>query len=450
MQESGWISRIKVRVADMVGQDTELETVLRGGGFVFGLQILRAGISFAALAGLARMIGVEQYGIFAFYFSLITLLSLLGGLGFPLATVRFVASYRESDDWPRMQGYLRIAVLTVSISASGLALAVGGVAMLTGMGYGGAPATLYWPAFAAVPLLSLVLVQAQIARTFLWPVLFEGPARILTPFVLVVSVFVLWRLGLAPDAQDAVGATFFGALAACLILFVVLRRRLRKQLCARPPVYETRLWLATAVPMLASSGAGLILNEIDVLLAGVFLPPSEVAVYQAAARVAMLSAMIIYAQNAFVGPRIAALYQSGKRARVEMLLRKSVRLTLVLTLVFVLGLVLTGPFVLSIFGPEFRDGYPALLVLLASVLTTTVTGPLGLVLNMTGHARTAAFIMAGAVALNVLLHILLVPRFGIIGSASSVLLANIAIRIFLLMVVKSRTGLALNIFARGP
>jgi len=442
MHKPGLLNLIKRTIS----KNSELKTVLRGSSIVLVLQVLRAGISFAALAGLARMIGPDQYGVFAFYFSLITLMSLLSGCGFPSAAVRFVASYREIKDWSRVKGFLRVAFAAVAVTSSLLAILAGALSDMTGTSYGGVPPKVYWLAFACVPLLALVRLQAQTARAFLWPILFEGPARILVPSVLLLVVFVAWLLGLNPDAFYAVAAVFLGALTAGLTLQVILKRRLRTVLSGQPARYDTRLWLAAAIPMLASSGGGFILSEIDILMAGYFLPPRDVAIYQAAARISMLSAMIIYAQNSFVGPRIAGLYQSGRQHEVKVLLLQTVRITLLLSALFVAMLVIFGQSVLAIFGPEFREGYTALIILLVSVLATTSTGPLGLVLNMTGHARTAALIVGFSVLLNMVAHILLVPPFGIVGSASAVLIANVSIRICLRAAVKAKTGLVLNVF----
>lgn len=433
-------------IARALSKNTEFSAVLRGSSVVLMLQVLRAGISFAALAGLARMIGPDQYGIFAFYFSLITLLSLLGGVGFPSAAVRFVASYREVQDWGRLKGFLRVAFATVSVVSALLAILLGMATMLNGAGYGGVPPKVFWLAFACVPILALVRLHAQTARAFLWPVLFEGPARILVPSVLLLVVFAAWLLGLEPDAQYALGAVLGGAILAGLTLHLILKRRLNPMLSDQPAKYETRLWTVAAIPMLASSGGGFILSEIDILMAGYFLPPRDVAVYQAAARISMLSAMIIYAQNSFVGPRIAGLYHSGRQQEVKDLLVRTVRITLLLSALFVVMLVIFGQSVLAIFGPEFREGYTALIILLASVLATTSTGPLGLVLNMTGHARTAALIVGFSVLLNLIAHVILVPMFGIAGSASAVLVANVTIRFCLRVAVKAKTGLVLNVF----
>ena len=50
--------------------NVEFSTVVSGGFVVLIIQIIGAALSFVALALVARLIGQEEYGVFAFYLSL--------------------------------------------------------------------------------------------------------------------------------------------------------------------------------------------------------------------------------------------------------------------------------------------------------------------------------------------------------------------------------------------
>ena len=181
--------------------------------------------------------------------------------------------------------------------------------------------------------------------------------------------------------------------------------------------------------------------EIDVLMTGLFLPARDVALYQVAARTSFLVAMIGFAQNAILAPRIAALFKSGKTEAVQGLLTASVRITFVLSAVFGVLLMAAGKPVLSLFGSEFANASPVLAILVISILLTTSTGPLSIILNMTGRQKLAAMIMGGAVVLNVVLHAIFIPLFGLFGAALAVLSANAIMRVILLTAVRKSTGL---------
>ncbi len=424
-----------------LASDVELSTVLRGGFIVLMIQIIGAALSFFSIALVARMLGAEQYGVFAFYFSLLTVLALFGGIGFPAATVKFVAEYRERRNYGALKGFLRFAFWLTIFSGAAIALIAGGATNLFGLAFGSAPPQLYWAAFAAVPLLAAATLYAETARAYLWPLLYEAPSRIIRPLILIGGVALIQLSGQTPTALTAILSALAGILAVLCVLQIATGAKLRPDLRSAPPLFEPRKWFAMAIPMLASRGFGFVLLEIDILMTGIFLAPADVAIYQAAARTSMLAAMIIYAQNAFIAPRVAALFESGRRDEVQKLLRSVVRLTFVLSLAFAAALIAFGKPILSLFGHEFTAGHSVLIVLVLSVLTTISTGPLGIILNMTGHQKLCAYIMGGAVLLNLAMHALLIPMFGIVGAALAVLIANVVTRSVMLSAVNRTTGL---------
>ena len=132
--------------------DYELSRVLKGGGVVLLIQIAGAGLSFIATAVVARLLGVEQYGIFAFYLSLSAVLVLFGGLGVPGAAVKFVAEYRELHDYAALKGFLRAGYWLTLATSAAIAVAAGLTTAALGVEFADAPPMLYWTAFAAIPI----------------------------------------------------------------------------------------------------------------------------------------------------------------------------------------------------------------------------------------------------------------------------------------------------------
>ena len=421
--------------------DYELSRVLKGGGVVLLIQIAGAGLSFIATAVVARLLGVEQYGIFAFYLSLSAVLVLFGGLGVPGAAVKFVAEYRELHDYAALKGFLRAGYWLTLATSAAIAVAAGLTTAALGVEFADAPPMLYWTAFAAIPILAIVSFFAESARGFLWPVLYEAPVRVGRPLALMLGVLALHWPEAEAAALTATAANLIGALLICSILQVAVSVKSKPTLRGVAPRYELSNWLGAAVPMLASRGFGFVLMEIDVLMTGLFLPARDVALYQVAARTSFLVAMIGFAQNAILAPRIAALFKSGKTEAVQGLLTASVRITFVLSAVFGVLLMAAGKPVLSLFGSEFANASPVLAILVISILLTTSTGPLSIILNMTGRQKLAAMIMGGAVVLNVVLHAIFIPLFGLFGAALAVLSANAIMRVILLTAVRKSTGL---------
>jgi O-antigen/teichoic acid export membrane protein len=81
-------------------------------------------------------------------------------------------------------------------------------------------------------------------------------------------------------------------------------------------------------------------------------------------------------------------------------------------------LAIGSPWILGLFGPEFRDGWPTLVVCLATALCLSVVKPAQQTLNATGRTWTSFGIHVGFAAFYIISSVLLAP-FGALGMASA-------------------------------
>ncbi len=103
--------------------------------------------------------------------------------------------------------------------------------------------------------------------------------------------------------------------------------------------------------------------------------------------------------------------------------------------------------ILRIFGEEFVVGAIATVILAVGQLVNASTGPVGSVLNMSRHVRLNMADNIAALALNLVLNVVLVPRYGFVGSAVawSVSLAGVNIA----RVLQARHYLGIRPFGRS-
>jgi O-antigen/teichoic acid export membrane protein len=130
-----------------------------------------------------------------------------------------------------------------------------------------------------------------------------------------------------------------------------------------------------------------------------------------------------------MGPTAASLHGAGETERLRVTFARMTWATAAVGLVVGALLIVAGPWLLGLFGPEFVAGYPALVVLVVGQVVNAATGSVGVILGMTGHAGRL-FVNAGLTAvLTVVLNVLLIPQFGIVGSAlaTSISLATVNI-----------------------
>ena len=69
------------------------------------------------------------------------------------------------------------------------------------------------------------------------------------------------------------------------------------------------------------------------------------------------------------------------------------------------------------FGHSYRAGTPVMIILAASMLVATASGQVDMVLTTTGRSSWSLANGATALAVNVSLDLILIPRYGITGAA---------------------------------
>jgi O-antigen/teichoic acid export membrane protein len=141
-----------------------------------------------------------------------------------------------------------------------------------------------------------------------------------------------------------------------------------------------------------------------------------------------------------VAPRFSAEAQRADRSALVRLARRASLLSTLATLPLVLLFVFAGAPVMAIFGPAFVAGAPLLAVIVLGHLAIALTGPAGLLLNMTGHQGAESLITVGAAVLLVALCALCVPRWGAMGAAAANAAALACCSVLRAAVVRRRLG----------
>jgi O-antigen/teichoic acid export membrane protein len=234
-----------------------------------------------------------------------------------------------------------------------------------------------------------------------------------------------------------------------LAQFLIVNRRLAKRIEPGPKAYDFRVWLTTALPILMVEGFYAMLAYTDVLVLQLFRPPDEVAVYYAAAKTLALVAFIHYSIAATTAHRFSVYHVAGDHKALSAFLAQSIKWTFWPSVAATAVLLLFGRPILALFGAQFTDGYHLMFILAAGLLARAAIGPIERLLNMLGEQRVCAMVYAGAFAMNVVLCVILIPRFGPAGAAIATATALITESIFLFIVTKKRLGFHVFVWGRA-
>lgn len=366
---------------------------------------------------LVRILGPNGYGEYATVMSVFALLMIIVSSGIASGTRKYLAENRDVDDWhANVFGYyFRIAALLALVASVLLIVAtqVGIVDRTLGEGY-----SFYFF------LLALITIMAQF-RAFVRRALLGLKLEHLSePFYVSQKVlFFLFAISLAYLGYGVAGV-LAGHILTDFILSVsgllVLSRHIsfsrvmgsipdgfpRKELFNFNNLTIVYMFLLTS------------LYHVDVLMLQTFTTEEQVGFYKAALVIAEFLWLAPKAIQSVMVQSASELWQHDRVERITSLSSKATRYTLLLTTLLALGIATLAPeFVPRYYGSEFEPTITPLLLLLPGTVAFAVARPILSVSHAKGEMRVMILATGATAAMNVVLNVLLIPRFGIEGAA---------------------------------
>ncbi len=390
----------------------------RGSIVAFGIHVGGAGLTYCSQLLIARSIGAEGFGIYAYVFSWVTMLAYLAVLGFDVSLLRFIPAYRAQGEWPLLRGVIRYAERWAAIV--GLAVVLAGVVIVKLWVH--APSTdladTFLAGFLLVPVLALLWIRCAVVRAF------GGVVSALAPDRMVRDGLLLGLIGLAAfglgwriDAPAAMLGTLLSALAGLALVSLAKRRRMRQAPFAAPSASAGGVWARAALPLVVIGVAGVAVNRTGVMLLGWAGHTTDAGIYAMAFNVAFLVVLPRTAVNVLFAPAIAELFARKDMAAFQALATKTSVWTLLSATGIALPLALLAEPLMGWFGRDFSAGVPALRLLLLGQVIAAGAGSQLFLLTMTGHERSAAVLMLLNAVVNAGLCAVLIHFFGLTGAA---------------------------------
>ena len=169
--------------------------------------------------------------------------------------------------------------------------------------------------------------------------------------------------------------------------------------------------------MFLTSAMGVVITQTDIIMLGIYTTIQEVGIYAIVIKFALLTTFVLSSINTIVAPKFAELYYGNQLDILEKVVKKSSKMIFYSTLPIIIGLVIFGEFVLGLFGEEFVAGYTSLTILVFGQFINTSVGSVGYLMNMSGYQKEFNYIMMTSAIINILLNMILIPKYGISGAA---------------------------------
>ena len=440
-------------VREVLVADTDRARTQRAALTAFSVRVASAGILYLSQAILARWMGTFEYGIYISVWVWVLVLGGLSHMGLGVTMIRLLPQYGEAADYGRLRGLLKGGRLAAVASAS----AIAGLGLLGLWLFGSHISGPYLlPAYLAlvcVPLYTLTEVQDGIGRAYQWMAVALLPPYVLRPLLVLAVMGIAEVASFRTDAVTAGAAAIIATWLTALVQTLLLQRRIGAIIPAAKPIHDFGFWLRTALPILVINGCELILQNADVLIIARLMTPADVAVYFAAAKTMSLVMFVHYAVGSAVANKFAALKARGDNVKLQAFIRDAVNWTFWPSLAGAVLILALGKPLLTLFGPQFADGYPVMFVLVLGFLFRAAMGPAEFLLNMLGEQALCAAVLVVTALLNLALNFALIPHFGLMGAAmaTSVSLVTAALLYYVVALRRLQIEIAIwnNFRAKG-
>jgi O-antigen/teichoic acid export membrane protein len=418
------------------------------------VQVFKGAIGTAGLMGintlltlgvgimLARTLGPENYGIYAFVFSVITLMGLPTKAGLPTLVVRETAKNQLKERWGYLRGLLTLAngfVIGFSILAA-LITAVW-VCWLRGEQETVKSSALLW-ALWLLPLIAFSNIRGATLRGLRKVVSGQLPEKLVRP--LMMMMFLSCAMLLNVQMMPAVAMQFYviAALIEFMLGAVLLMRAMPKEVRRANSEYEIRAWAASLLPLSLFSGMKIADSQLTIVILGTLGTIEEVGLFRVAAQGAALVALSIKGINLVLSPHVARLYHSGDIVQLQKMITNITRMVFVVSLPIALILMVWGDVLIGwIFGVEYTAAATALAILSLGQLMNVSVGSVAVILNMAGFEKESLKGIAVALGLNVISALILVPIFGINGAAVGAVISLVVWNLILMRATYKKVGI---------
>lgn len=421
-----------------------------------GLKVLGTAATFGVSVLLARTLGIEQYGLYAFWLSVLMLLLT------PLQTGMAHLIVREGSISQR--GGSR-AVIELALWGAKWVLVITPLIVIVGVGvlgivgkkislsgdlrafYAGLLLTLF------VPLTAIVGSSVRALGGANWGQFPDRNMRPLAFLVLLIATIAFPLVGAGFNATGAMALHSAASMVAFVSALIIFKHHIKSSEDSSSSNFVPRpnpQLLRGAGSLALLAGLQLLNASVGILVLGFLGSDSDVGQFKVAAQLAGLTSFGLAAVNPALHSSFATLIAEGKRGELQKVVSTGVRISFLVAIPPILVLFFAPKLTLSLlFGEQYQLATITLQILLFGQIFNVVLGPVAALLNMGGYQRITIYAMGAAVCINALVSVLLWPTCGAQGVAVGTTAGFFAWNVALWFSVKRNLGVNSAVWSRS-
>jgi O-antigen/teichoic acid export membrane protein len=360
---------------------------------------------------IARGLGADALGVFAFGLVIMKGASVVSRLGLDTTVQKFVPEYLNEDNDRRVSGVVVFSLALSFLLGIGVSAVIyyiivsfnsvdgfsSGLILLTG-----------------VPLFSSMMVAIAATRGF------EETKYGVYIRDIVQSGSGILFLAIGSLYLTSTEATLFGyvlSIGLGLGIGLVFLQRLGG--FRSRPRFQIKKLLSFSIPVLVVAVSQYIVSWTDVVMLSALTTPTEVGWYQAAYQSSVLITVVLAAVNSIFPPVASRMRAQNKDERLGDLYASTSKWVSLISLLGLVFISAYGETIMSVFDIAAEEAVSALVILGVGQAITVATGPAGFLLTMSGKERVESGNTVFISVVNIILNYFLIIEFGIVGAAAA-------------------------------
>lgn len=398
--------------------------LIKGTSLIFTASVISAGLGYLLRILLARNLSIEDYGLFYAVFAFVGLLASFRGFGIGQALMKYIPEFKLQKKFSFIKKgivyYFFVQFITYSI-------------LLIILFFFAEKLSLFYFKDAKSLQLLIVLALAFLFAIFesLFHVLFLGYNKpkyySFTTFfqmlLVVIITFILFNFGVG-FLSPAYGYLFASIIASGT--YFVLFRKLSPEFFKSKFSIDFKFFKKITLfglPLTVSAFIGTSIGQLDTLMLTYFTTLKDVALYHVALPIAMILRHFAKSVSFIVIPVSSEIYFKKKEILIDGI-KKIQKYLLIIIIPLALSMAVFAPFIISLFfGEEYLGAVTALRIISISSIFYSVAHVNSNFLLGVGKPGLNAKTMVSGYVLALILNLILIPLFGILGAAVSILIA---------------------------
>ncbi len=367
----------------------------------------------------ARFLGLHDYACYALAFVTARFAEIASLVGLQIGVVHFIPLFRQRGQMNRVAGTI-LAALAFPLAASlGFIVLIWNVAPSLSANVLNLPdATPYLRGFAfAIPMLCLSDLLGHATRGF-GHAFYHVLVRNLVPpisYFLFLMVLITIRADRLWIAAAYSGSYFL----AVLVGIVSIARVAGPSLWRDYPLTAWRELYSFSFPIVINSLLYVVVGAADLVMLSALRTSDEVSIYRGAIQMLAVFQVIITAFGAGAAHIFALLSHENRKADLDDAYGTTTRWITVTCVAASVTILLNRVGLLALLGTDFTAGSTAMAILVVGQLIRSNSGSAPLLLVLSRHQRAETFNVTIGLILNVILNLILIPRYGMVGAASA-------------------------------